>query len=186
MSRAFYLNQGLFQISWPACVLGAAYGVVWAGLLVVIGMACWQLKAANRHQLDIRMVGLCLGAGLVLDTLWLQLGLLEFASPWPWPGLAPLWIMLLWLALGLVINHSMRFFKNRLVLVGVFGGIGSPLSYYAASRLGAVEWLAPAWQVVLAVGLSWALLLPLLFWVARGPDWNSTQTGPGLERRLIL
>jgi len=167
MSRAFLVNQGLFQISWPACVVGAAYGVVWAGLLVVITMACWQLRASNRHRLDVRMVGLCLGAGLILDTLWVQLGLLAFATPWPWPGLAPMWIMLLWLALGLVINHSMRVFKGRLILAGLFGAIGSPLSYYAASRIGAVEWVAPAWQVVMAVGLSWAILLPLLFWMAR-------------------
>ncbi|MDP0881144.1 DUF2878 family protein, partial [Klebsiella variicola] len=80
----------------------------------------------------------------------------------PSPDFAPLWILLLWVALALVINHSMAAFKQRLLLIGLFGGIGSPMSYLAGARFGAVEWLAPAWAVVLAVGLSWALLLPFL------------------------
>ena len=167
MTRAFLINQGLFQLSWPACVVGAAHGLLWVGVVVVGALAAWQLDSRNRHPLDLRIVALCLVLGLALDSAWVQLGLLAYASPWPVPGLAPLWIMLLWLALALVINHSMSLFKHRLLLIGVLGGIGSPMSYFAGSRFGAVEWLAPAWQVILAVGLSWALILPLIFWFAR-------------------
>lgn len=165
-NRAFIINQGLFQISWPACVLGAAYGWAWTGVLVVGVLALWQLNRHNRHPLDGRMVMVCLGIGVVLDTAWIQMGLLVFAMPWPWAGVAPFWIMLLWLALALVINHSMATCKRRPILLAAMGLIGSPMSYYAGSRFGAVEWAAPAWQVVLATGVSWALLLPGLFWLA--------------------
>jgi hypothetical protein len=178
MSRAFLINQGFFQLSWPACVIGAAYGWLWTGLLVVGVMALWQLNRANRHRLDGRMIAVCLALGLVLDTAWVRLGLLEFAMPWPSAGYAPLWIMLLWLALALVINHSMSAFKHRLLLVGVLGGLGSPMSYFAGSRFGAVEWLAPAWQVVLATGISWALVLPLLFWLAREREPLPSSSSP--------
>lgn len=167
MNPAFVVNQGLFQLSWPACVIGAAYGWLWGAVVVVGALAVWQLHPANRHPQDFSMVAICLTLGLVLDSAWIQLGLLSFAAPWPWPGIAPAWIMLLWLALALVINHSMALFRQRLLLIAVLGGIGSPMSYYAGSRFGAVEWVAPAWQVVLATGLSWALVLPLLFWIAR-------------------
>lgn len=165
-SRPFLINHGLFQISWPACVLGAAKGWVWTGVLVVGVLALWQLNRRNRHPLDGRMVAICLTLGLVLDSAWVQLGLLQFAMPWPSADLAPFWIMLLWLALALVINHSMAAFKRRLGLLFVFGLLGSPMSYYAGSRLGAVEWTAPAWQVAAATGFSWALVLPGLFWLA--------------------
>lgn len=169
MTRAFVINQGLFQLSWPACVIGAAHGWLWTGLLVVGVMVLWQLNAANRHPLDIRMIMTCLLIGFTLDSTWIQLGLLEFAMPWPFAGLAPLWIMLLWLALALVINHSMSAFKHRLLMISVAGAIGSPLSYYAGMRFGAVEWVGPAWQVILAAGLSWAIVLPLLFRMSREP-----------------
>lgn len=174
MTRAFLINQGLFQLAWPACVIGAAYGIFWTGLLVVGLLALWQLNRRNRHPLDLRMIGVCLGLGFVLDSAWVQLGLLEYAMAWPASGFAPLWIMLLWVAVALVINHSMAAFKRRLIVLAVAGAVGSPFSYYAGARFGAVEWLAPAWQVVLATGASWAVLLPALFWLAREsrtPAW---------------
>ncbi len=183
LNPGFVVNQGLFQLSWPACVIGAAYGWLWGGLIVVAALALWQLHPANRHHLDVPMVAICLFLGLALDTAWIQLGLLQFASAWPWPSVAPGWIMLLWLALALVINHSMGAFKHRLWLLAVLGGIGSPMSYYAGSRFGAVEWLAPAWQVALATGLSWAIVLPLLFWLAKRYERISMTTpGPAGEQ----
>jgi len=168
MNRDTVINQAFFQLSWPACVIGAAYSWLWAGVLVVGGMMLWQLQASRRHRLDVRMLVICLPLGFVMDSAWIQLGLLDFAAPWPSENFAPLWILLLWIALALVINHSLSVFKSRLLLIGVIMGIGSPLSYYAGSRFGAVEWVAPAWQVILATGLSWALIVPLLFWLARG------------------
>ncbi len=190
MNRAFWINQGLFQLSWPACVIGAAYETLWIGLVVVGALAAWQLHSANRHGMDLPVLGICLAIGLLLDSLWIQAGLLAYASPWPWESVAPLWIMLLWVALALVINHSMSAFKNRLFLIGILGGIGSPMSYFAGARFGAVEWLAPAWQVILAVGSSWALLLPFLFWLtsSRSPLDNKSvspltqsDSSPGAE-----
>ena len=167
MNRDFLVNQGLFQAAWPACVIGASFEFAWAGVLVVGALVFWQLHASRRHVLDFRIVAWCLAIGLVLDTAWIRFGLLEYAMPWPAADFAPAWIMLLWLALALVINHSMALFKQRLVLIAALGGVGSPLSYFAGSRFGAVEWMAPAWQVVLATGLSWAIILPALFWLAR-------------------
>jgi len=173
MNRDFWINQGLFQAAWPACVIGAAYGTLWFGLIVVGAMVAWQLHDARRHPTDLRLLLLCLIAGFVLDSLFVQAGILVYATPWPSSGVAPLWIMLLWVALALVINHSMSAFQNRLWLLSILGGIGSPMSYFAGSRFGAVEWAAPAWQVILATGLSWAILLPLLFRHARRADQAS-------------
>jgi len=167
VTRAFLINQGLFQLAWPACVIGAAHNIFWTGVVVVGALMIWQLNRTNRHPLDLRMLLVCLGLGFVLDSAWIQLGLLEFAMPWPSSQFAPAWIMLLWISVALVINHSMAAFKHRLWILAVAGGIGSPFSYFAGSRFGAVEWLAPAWQVILATGLSWAIVLPLLFWMAR-------------------
>jgi hypothetical protein len=176
-TRDFWINQGLFQLSWPACVIGAAWGVAgWTGPLVVGLLFAWQLHPAHRHANDWRMLSICLVIGFVLDSIWVRTGLLAYAMAWPSPQWAPFWIMLLWVAMALVLNHSMAVFKRHLFLIGVFGAIGSPMSYFAGSRFGAVEWLAPAWQVVLATGLSWGLLLPLLFWLARRGD-----EGPGVQ-----
>ena len=187
MKRDFWINQGLFQLSWPACVVGAAWGIAgWTGPMVVFALVFWQLQPRRRHPNDWSMVLLCLGIGFALDTLWVQAGLLAYAMPWPSQELAPFWIMLLWLAMALVLNHSMSVFKGRLLLIGLLAGVGSPMSYYAGSRFGAVEWLAPAWQVVLATGLSWALLLPALFWLARrSPEQRDRNASSGSMPRSL-
>lgn len=176
MKRDFWVNQGLFQLSWPACVIGASAGVAaWTGSAVVGALALWQLNPRRRHPNDWRMIALCLAIGFALDSLWVFTGLLAYAMPWPSALFAPFWILLLWLAMALVLNHSMSVFKHHLLLIGLLAGFGSPMSYYAGSRFGAVEWLAPAWQVILATGLSWALVLPALFWLARRPSRQSLQ-----------
>jgi hypothetical protein len=100
--------------------------------------------------------------------------------PWPSESFAPAWIMLLWLALALAINHSLQFFKTRLLWAAIFGGIGSPMSYYAGARLGAAEWVAPFWEVAFATGASWALLLPALFWLGRQRHDGELTTPPRL------
>lgn len=184
MRRDFWINQGLFQLSWPACVVGAAWGVAgWTGTLVVAALAVWQLHPARRHPNDWMMLSVCLAVGLLLDTLWVRVGLLAYAMPWPSPLFAPFWIMFLWVAMALVLNHSMAVFKKHLLLIGLLGAVGSPMSYFAGSRFGAVEWLAAPWQVVLATGLSWGLLLPALFWLARRPVRQGGSQSIGRERR---
>jgi hypothetical protein len=92
------INQGLFQLSWPACVIGAAYGLLWTGLLVVGMMVLWQLNRANRHRLDLRMIA-CAWPWAWCSTRLDPDGPAR-TTPRPGPGrvLHPLWIMLLWLA----------------------------------------------------------------------------------------
>ncbi len=166
MNRNILVNQGLFQLCWPACVIGAAYGLLWPGLVVVGALVAWQLHPAHRHPADLRLIGVAVVLGLILDGLWIRTDLMSYQLSFGDLPLAPAWILLLWIAFALTINHSLALFKKRPLLLGLLVGIFSPISYYAGSRFGAVEWTAPAWQVAAATSLSWALLIPLLFLLA--------------------
>ncbi|MDT8438743.1 MAG: DUF2878 domain-containing protein [Wenzhouxiangellaceae bacterium] len=161
--RDFWINQGFFQLAWPACVVGAAFGQLWPSVLLVTLFAGWQFSGGRAHADDARTALWFLACGLVLDTLWQQLGIVSYALAWPLEGFAPLWLMLLWLALAMTVHHSLAVFQQRWWLFTVAASIGSPLSYLAAARLGAVEWTAPSWLVVLCIGPVWALLVGLLF-----------------------
>lgn len=164
MKRAsFWINAGWMQASWWACVLGAAHGLLWPGLMVVSVFALWQLHPARRDVEDLVTVLQFVVVGLVLDSLWPAAGVLAYSLPGPVPGLAPAWMILLWIALGLTVHHSLAMFKahwQSLVLVLI---VGSPLSYATAAGLGAVQWIAPGWVVMLCVGPVWALIVGLLF-----------------------
>jgi hypothetical protein len=162
-NRDFWINQGFFQAAWPACVVGAAWGTLWPGVLLVAAFAAWQLRAARIHPADWRALVLFVGLGVVIDTLWQQLGIVDYALSWPLEGFAPLWLLLLWVALGLTANHSLGVFRRRWGLWVLLATVGSPMSYTAASAVGAVTWTAPAWLVVVCVGPVWALAVGLLF-----------------------
>ncbi|MDT8408196.1 MAG: DUF2878 domain-containing protein [Wenzhouxiangellaceae bacterium] len=164
--RALWINQAFFHASWPACVIGAANGMLWPGLLAVGAFALWQLQPQRVHRLDASVVAVFMLAGLLLDSLWIQVGLFEYSSHWPIDGVTPLWLLLLWLALGLTVNHSLAFFRRRWLLFAALASVGSPLSYACAERLGAVEWTGPAWLVLLAVGPIWGVIVAALFRLA--------------------
>lgn len=162
-ARDFWINQAFFQASWPACVIGAAYGMVWPGALVVGLFAFWQLHPARMHGRDPLIVGAFVATGLVIDTLWIRTGVVEYATAWPAPGFTPAWLLLLWVALGLTVNHSLGVFRERWLLFILLATVGSPMSYSVAAGFGAVTWLAPSWLVIACVGPIWGLAVGLLF-----------------------
>ena len=49
----------------------------------------------------------------------------------------------------------------------ILGSIFGPLAYLAASRLGAMEILAPVPGRLSLVSLAWLIAMPLMSWIAR-------------------
>lgn len=162
-SRDFWINQAFFQASWPACVIGAANGMLWPGALVVGLFAIWQLHPARAAAGDPTVVAGFFVTGLVLDTVLVRAGIVEYAASWPAAGFAPVWLLSLWVALGLTVNHSLGVFRRRWRMFTLLAAFGSPMSYSVAAGLGAVTWLAPTWLVLLCLGPGWALIVGLLF-----------------------
>ncbi|MDX1380172.1 MAG: DUF2878 domain-containing protein [Xanthomonadales bacterium] len=165
--KPVWINALLFQLAWPACVLGAAAGVVWPGLLVV-GLMAWH---GVRHPVpgDLRLVVAAVAVGLVLGWAWPAFGLLEYSSPAPVTGLAPIWIVALWVALALCLNHCLAWLVHRpLIWPALFGLVGSPLSYWSASRFGATTFIADTFTVLLVLGVAWAAVMAGLAALAQG------------------
>ena len=162
-SRDFWINQAFFQLSWPACVIGAANGMLWPGAVVVGLFAFWQLHPARIDPRDPIIVATFVATGLIIDTLWVRAGIVEYATAWPASDFTPAWLLLLWVALGLTVNHSLGVFRVRWPLFALLATIGSPMSYTAAAGFGAVTWTAPAWLVIICVGPIWGLIVGLLF-----------------------
>ncbi len=62
------------------------------------------------------------------------------------------------------VRSALRWLRTRLVLAATCAAIGSPLSYVAGERLGAVAILEPRTTSLVAVALSWAVFVPLALW----------------------
>lgn len=151
-----------FQVVWMAAVGGAAQGWWWAGPAALAGFAGWQLSVSQSRRSDLRLAGLCAALGLLLDSLWVQLGFMRFEAAMPAPGLAPVWILAMWVGFGLTVNHSLSGLKGMPWLAALFGVLGGPLAYWAAERAwGAVDIADSPWPFA-ALAVSWGLVTPLL------------------------
>jgi hypothetical protein len=164
-----FLNVVFLQVLWCGAILGAANEMMMPALAWFVMFFCWHAWFNGHARQDLAIVLLATPVGFVLDSLWVQLGLLKFSYAIPHPGFAPYWIAMLWAGLALTVNHSLRWLQSRPLAAAVLCMISAPLSYFAASRLGAAEIIEPLRLYVL-LGLSWAVFIPLLLLFARSLD----------------
>ena len=167
MPRKYLINFICMQALWFAAVIGAAAGMVWPAVVVLLVFMAWQLLPEHRVQGDVALMLVALLLGFILDSTWIGLGWMQFASPGGLPQIAPLWILLLWMGLALTFNHSLAWLQNQLLLAGAFSAIASPLSYLGAQRLGAVQITGNFYLWLFFIALSWAITVPLLLWLAK-------------------
>ena len=157
------LNLALSQIGWLACVLGAARGHVWAGAGLALALTAVHLFLVRDRTREAMLLLAAAGLGLALDSLQLNLGVFRYPSGTPLAGLAPPWIVVLWLQFATLLHFGLRWLSRRYLLAAVLGFVGGPLSFWGGARLGAIEFATPLAYLVLAC--VWALAMPALVWL---------------------
>jgi hypothetical protein len=164
------LNLVGVNAGWFACVLGAAHGVPWLGPAVVPALVAAHLWLQPGWPRELRLALLTGGVGLVLDTGLIAAGMME-PQRWLLPApLSTVWLVALWVNLAPALTVALGWLQGRWGLAALFGLVGGPAAYHAGARLGAVELASPVWRSWLAIGLGWALAMPLLVWLARQPE----------------
>lgn len=167
---AFWRNLLGYQATWFAVSWSAGRGLPWIGIAACAAFIAWQWIASTMRAADARAVAVALASGTLVEGLLATAGWLRYASPAPgW--IAPAWIVLLWAAFAMTLNHSMAWFAARPWLASLFAGIGAPLAYLGAARgFHAVAFAAPAWRGIAFLAVAWACALPLLSRIASGPQ----------------
>lgn len=158
-------NFVLFQIGWFVCVLSAAAGLNSPAILFTAAFLIIHFRYFPWKLADYRLVLTALFIGVILDSTWSAWSLIAYQAQHIEP-VAPWWIACLWINFALTLNHSMSWLQNHRMMAGIFSAIASPVSYYAGSKLGALQWLHPELLVpILAV--SWGVTIPVLLTVAK-------------------
>jgi hypothetical protein len=179
---SFWVILIAYEAAWFITVFGAGHGRAWPGLLAVAIFATWRLRMSVRRPLELRLMALALGLGLLLDGGLAGTGLLVYAAAWP-AGIAPAWILGLWLAFALTVVPLFGYLQKRPWLAAALGGICGPLSYLGAARgWRAVRFTPPAWHALLWLAIGWGIAVPLLVGLA-GYSPRGT-TGPLGQRAL--
>jgi hypothetical protein len=166
-----------FQAAWFAAVLGAAHGMPWLGVLAVPIALTLHLALSPDWRPELLLALAAAVTGFVFDSALIAGGAFSpIRSVFPAP-FSSLWMVMLWVNLATILNVSMGWLRGRYVLAALFGAVGGPMAYYSGAKLGAMTAIPPV-NALLAIGVAWALVFPLLFKInevvqkqfARGKD----------------
>jgi hypothetical protein len=135
-------NLLAYQLAWLAVIMAAARDLAWVGAVIALIVAASHL-ALRPGSRELKLMGLCAGIGLLIDSTLAITGQVRFAAAWP-ADLAPYWMLCLWIAFATTLSHSMRWVMNRPVAAAAAGAVGGPLAYLAAGRLGALDIATPS------------------------------------------
>ena len=150
------LNVLLYQAGWFACVLGAAWNYPIIGGLGALALAEVEAKL---------MLCACL-IGFGVDSRQHALGVFTFKTDPGWPLWLPLWVFVIWLQFATLFHYALSWLSGRYLLASLLGMLGGPLAYWGGVRLGAAVLGKDTVWSLLALGLAWALVTPLLVWLS--------------------
>ena len=154
------INGILFNVAWLACVLGGNQIAIVAALLMLT-IHLLYISDAPQELLFIAAVSVF---GFTLDNILFITNVLVNPES---AGLAPIWLLGLWLCFSTTLNHCFRFLHYRLGFAAILGAISGTLSYLTGVRLSDVEFGMDLPLVILVVGIEWLIIFPLLIWIAQ-------------------
>ena len=162
-------NFVAFQVGWFACVLGAAHGMPWLGVVVAGVIVAWHLWRAPRARPELTLIAIAAAGGFVWDSLLVALGWIGYPNGALVAGTAPVWIVAMWVVFATTLNVSLAWLKRSVPLAILFGAVGGPLAYLAGAKLGGVVLLQQT-PALIALALGWAAIMPLLLGMAERND----------------
>ncbi len=170
------INFILFQLAWFACVLGAANAMPIIGVAVTALVISWHLLKAYKPKQEVILILIAVAIGATFDQLMVSTQLVDYVHH-GWGNIAlntqlvPIWIIALWAGFTTSLNVSLKWMRHKNLIALLFGGIGGPLAYFAAQKLGAVTLTSINSYVALSIG--WAVITPLLLKIAEKFDGYS-------------
>ncbi|MEM7282878.1 MAG: DUF2878 domain-containing protein [Pseudomonadota bacterium] len=171
---SFLFNVLGFKVAWLSSVMGAAKGFPALGPIVVLFVVALHLYRSSSPRRELMLVVMTGAIGLTWDSIMVALGWLSYESGAVAPGLAPYWIIAMWMSFATTLNLSFRWLRDRPVLASLLGAISGPASYLIGANLGAVTFLNQQMAVV-GMAVAWSVLMPVLLLLARHYDGYERQ-----------
>lgn len=161
------LNFALFYGGWFACIYGMALHLPWLGPLaavVVVGVHLGLSGEQRLRELCTLLTVLLLGPPI--DTLLAAARWLEFVEPLSFGFYAPPSEIALWAVFATTLHSSLGWLTGRPWVLAAACAVSVPVTYWIAAGLGAARVLEPV-PAMLAVGVLWAAVLPLIMHVSQ-------------------
>jgi len=163
------LNAIAFKVAWLSTIFGGANELPMLGPLAVTIAVSVHLWLAAEPRRELTLVAITGAIGLAWDSVMVSAGWMSYPSGTFVAGLAPYWILGMWMLFATTLNVTFRWLHSRMLLAVIMGAVFGPLSYMAGAAAGAVQLNNPT-VVYVTLSASWALLMPGLLMLARQLD----------------
>lgn len=163
------VNLAVFKAAWTAVVISAAAGAPVFGAIAVAVAVALHLFSSDNAEAEVRLLLAAALIGLAWESSLVQAGLLQYTTGNWAPGLAPYWIVAMWVLFATLLNGGLRWLHRSKLVAASAGAVGGPLAFVAGASVGAVELVSPVFSLI-CIGIGWAALLPLLVQVAARLD----------------
>lgn len=159
--KALVVNLSLFKIGWLASVFTAAASMPVLGTIVVGIAVVAHLWLSHDSRNELKLLAFAAFLGLIWESLLVASGIVSYEASSILPGIAPYWIVGMWVLFATTLNVAMRWLRKSVAIAAAAGAAGGPLSFLAGEKMGAVSFANPS-LALFVIGLGWAVLLPLL------------------------
>lgn len=160
----FVLSGLLFNAGWLACILASRFGAplaAWGAVAPILAVHLVMTGARFRRN-EVLSAAVITALGAALDTAMLAAGVLRFEGSSEPTATFVLWIAAFWLNFALLLGVSLRWLRGRWWLSVVLGAVSAPGTYYAGELLGALELGEVRRDAMIAIGVEWAVALPVV------------------------
>ncbi|MDH3532287.1 MAG: DUF2878 domain-containing protein [Gammaproteobacteria bacterium] len=168
----FLLNVATAQIGWFGSVIGGAQQMPWIGPLIALVALTIHFYFARRPAQELLLIMSCAAIGAAFDSMLVASGWVQYYSGQFSEVMAPYWIISMWILFATTLNVSMRWLRGRWRMAAVFGLLGGPLAYLGGQKLGGIV-LVNEGAALAALGIGWAVMMPVLLWLAENFDGMS-------------
>lgn len=172
--KKIIINIALFQLGWFCCVLAGANNLPLTGTVAALLVVMWHLTSTFDKSKELVLLLIAAAIGTTWESLLVSTGLLQYPSGTFIQGIAPNWIIAMWLLFATTLNVSLRWLKNRPIVAALLGAIAGPAAFFTGYKLGGVNIPdLPVAMLVLAAG--WSVLMPLLMSLSNRIDGTRPQ-----------
>lgn len=152
------LNFISFQSSWLIAVTMQQQGI----LILMFILSAHFLVSRQRVRDWYTLIFITL-VGSLFDLTASYVGLFTFQGD----HLLPLWLILLWANFALTFQYSMAWLMRCPQMIqAILGGVFGCFSYYAAYKLGAVDYDFGVMATIFVLVVIWATTLPVYVFIA--------------------
>jgi len=167
-----------FEAAWFAAVTGGAAGRGALMSLTVVAVVAVHLFINRvRIRSELWLIFAVTLFGVLLEAGFMGAGLIRYAGTAEGQVLPPIWIAALWFGFGTLPNASLAWLKGRWITQVILGAIAGPLTYWTGVKLGAAT-IPDGGGALFAIGLAWAMALPVIFLMAEALSPAARQARP--------